>query len=98
MKRIGLVVVACLAVIACAPNRPVGPSPSSGTSSSGSGALTCADACSHKKQLGCASAAETDAGGTCEQVCMNARTTGLGYADLECRVRAVDCATAEACP
>jgi hypothetical protein len=56
------------------------------------GALTCTDACDNLRTLGCAEAAPTPDGASCEDVCLNADDLPVA-----CITRAETCDAAEAC-
>lgn len=81
-----LILVTSLSLLWCSSPRPA-PSPEPDTH-----VLTCADACKNLRELGCAEAAPTDAGATCEEVCTNA-----GDLPVACITRATTCEATESC-
>jgi hypothetical protein len=49
------------------------------------------------KTLGCAAAATTKEGHTCEEVCANVQASGIVKWNLACQAKATSCATLDAC-
>jgi hypothetical protein len=56
---------------------------------------TCAQACQHRRELGCASAQPTQQGGTCEAVCENAETSGYTSENPSCLAQVKSCGAEE---
>ena len=58
---------------------------------------TCAMACDRMRALGCEAGKPTPHGVSCEDVCMNARSSGMITLDLQCMSTALDCDTVDKC-
>ena len=56
---------------------------------------TCAQACQHRRALGCASAQPTPQGATCETVCENAESSGYASENPSCLAQVKSCGAEE---
>lgn len=58
---------------------------------------TCANACDRMRALGCEAGKPTPHGVSCEDVCLNARSSGVIILDLRCVAQATDCTAVDKC-